>query len=75
MAKIDSGKTFNGKKVYYDILDIGYDIYLGSNLWITQHEPYIPDRDLTYEENAIAQIEDICHAQEENNTINEEVIE
>lgn len=68
ITKIDSGKTFNGMKVSYAVVEDGYNIYLGDNEtpWIRQYEPnYIPDRSLSYEENAIKQIEDICQPREE----------
>lgn len=59
---IDSGKTFNGKKVTYQIEANGYSMYLNGILWITQHAPY--DRMFvangTYEENAKAQIDELC---------------
>ena len=71
---IDTGKTFAGQNVTYEIVSDGYNIYLNGALWIKQYEPYIPNRDLTYEENAIAQIEDICKPHEEV-IIDEEVIE
>ena len=35
----------------YEITEDGYDIYLDGVKWICQHEPYIPDPTLTYEEN------------------------
>ena len=61
MAKIDSGKTLDNKKIEYEILDDGYDIYLGGNLWITQHAQYGKpiDPNGTYEENCKKQIEQI----------------
>ena len=66
MDKIDSGKTFDNKKLEYEILDNGYNIYLGGNLWITQHDQYahplIPDG--TFEDNCLAQIEEITTPRE-----------
>ena len=61
MAKIDSRKTLDNKKIEYEILDDGYDIYLGGNLWITQHAQYGKpiDPNGTYEENCKKQIEQI----------------
>lgn len=50
---------YNGQEVSYTIEENGYTIYLGGKPWISQHEPYIPNKALSYEENAIAQIEDI----------------
>lgn len=37
----------------YEISEDGYDIFLHGKKWITQHEPFIPFPDKTYEENAI----------------------
>lgn len=55
MAKIDSGMiNDNGVKIYYEIFDDGFDIFFGDSSvpsW-SQHEPYIPYRELSYEENA-----------------------
>ena len=66
MDKIDSGKTFDNKKLEYEILDNGYNIYLGGNLWITQHDQYahpmLPNG--TFEENCLAQIEEITTPRE-----------
>ena len=66
MGKIDSGKTLDEKKIEYEILENGYNIYLGGNLWITQHDQYahplIPDG--TFEQNCLAQIEEITTPRE-----------
>lgn len=43
----------------YKIKENGYEIYSDGALWITQYEPYIPNRSLSYEENAILQIEEL----------------
>lgn len=43
----------------YEITEDGYDIYLNGGKWICQHEPYIPDPTLTYEENALRQCEEL----------------
>lgn len=67
MAKIMTGKTFAGKEISYEVVSDGYNIYLGGNEtpWIKQYEPnYIPDRSLSYEENAIKQIDEICAGEE-----------
>ena len=47
------------KKVSYEVIENGYKIYLDSQVWIHQYEPYIPDKSKSYEENAVAQIEEI----------------
>ena len=51
---------FDGKQVSYEIREDGYMIYLDNKPWISQYEPYIPDKSKSYEENALIQIEDIC---------------
>jgi hypothetical protein len=64
-----TGKTYenlNGDEIGYIVTEDGYDIYLNWSKWIVQHEPYIPDRRKTYEENAIKQIEDMLAAEKEN---------
>lgn len=57
MKKVDSGYTLgNGTKLFYVILDNGFDIYFGENAeypMYHQPEPFIPNPDKTYEENAI----------------------
>ena len=74
MNIIDSGKTFNNMAVGYSIEDNGYSIYLGGNLWITQPESYgklhVPSG--TYEENAIAHIDEICNQSEQSDKVNTE---
>lgn len=37
----------------YEIFDDGYEIFLDGGRWMTQHEPHIPNPDMSYEENAI----------------------
>ena len=63
MSVIDSGKTFKGRKLGYFIEETGYTIYLDGQPWITQPDPfgkqYVPDG--SYEDNALAQIEDLCN--------------
>ena len=63
---INTGKTFNNNKVGYSIENNGYTIYLDENAWITQPDPYgklyVPDG--SYEDNALAQIEEICNPPE-----------
>lgn len=43
----------------YKVVENGYEIYKDGVLWITQYEPYIPNKNLSYEENAKAQIEEL----------------
>ncbi len=50
---------YDDKLVTYSLSNDGYDIYLDGILWVSQHEPYIPYRNKSYEENAILQIEEI----------------
>ena len=72
---IDSGKTFNGKPVSYSVEENGYTIYLDGTKWVTQPDPYgkhyFPDG--TYEENALAQIEEICNRPEPKPTVTEQL--
>ena len=55
--KIFSNYTLpNGVKIYYEVLDNGFDIYFGENATnptYHQPEPYIPNPDISYEDNAI----------------------
>ena len=62
---IKTNYTYDNKEVSYEVVEKGYKIYLGGVLWITQEKPYIPYPELSYEENAIKQIEEICAAEEE----------
>lgn len=48
-------------KLTYEILENGYQILVDGEPWIIQEEPYIPDPSKSYEENAIAQIEEILN--------------
>ena len=72
MSKITTEYKVNDQIISYEVVENGYNIYLGETLWITQPEPYIPNRDLSYEENAIAQIEDIVKGFEQASDITEE---
>ena len=56
---IFSGYTFDNKKLCYTVEPAGYSIYLDNDMWIQQREPHIPNKSLTYEQNAIAQIKSI----------------
>ena len=53
----------------YKIKENGYEIYKDGNLWISQYDPYIPNPSISYEENAIKQIEEL------NNPIIDETLE
>ena len=70
---IDTGKTFNDKKVGYSIGDNGYTIYLDENTWITQPDPYgkLYVTGGSYEENCLAHIEEICNPTEPEPTTEE----
>ena len=46
-------------RITYEILENGYRINLDGKPWIEQLEPYIPNPSISYEENAIAQIEEL----------------
>ena len=47
-------------RITYEILENGYRINLDGKTWIEQTEPYIPNPSISYEENAIAQIEELA---------------
>ena len=49
----------NKDRITYEILENGYRINLDGKIWIEQTEPYIPNPSISYEENAIAQIEEL----------------
>ena len=51
--------SIDNKQISYEVTDNGYKIFLDGQLWIHQYEPYIPNPSISYEENAIAQIEEI----------------
>lgn len=60
MTKIDSGYNLHNDetlaRIYYTITDNGFEIYLGENSEYpsyAQYEPFIPNPDISYEENAI----------------------
>ena len=56
---IKTDYVFDNKEVSYEVLEDGYKIYLDGGDFIHQYEPYIPDKTKTYEENALAQIEEL----------------
>ena len=51
--------SIDNKQVSYEVTDNGYKIFLDGQLWIHQYEPFIPDKSKSYEENAIAQMEEL----------------
>lgn len=55
----------NGQEVSYNVTEDGYDVYLGSKPWISQHEPHIPYSELGYEEGCLKQIEQLVTSQTE----------
>ena len=55
----ETNYLIDNKQISYEVIDNGYKIYLDGQLWIHQYEPYIPDKTKSYEENAVAQIEEI----------------
>jgi len=62
----------------YEIVENGYFILINGQKVIHQYEPFIPDPNKTYEENAIAQIEEMKEAdkrEEETKTKLEELEE
>lgn len=52
--------------LYFEITENGYHIYdrNDSLFHIHQYEPYIPNKNLSYEENAIAQIAELTAAED-----------
>ena len=53
----DSGKTLDGKKIEYEILEDGYRIYLDGDLFIKWKDPSFGSSNLNYENEAIARID------------------
>ena len=58
---INTDKTINGQAISYEIFSDGYGIYLDGTLWIKQRGQYGKpvDSAKSYEENCLAQIEEI----------------
>ena len=56
---INSGYKLDDKVLKYSVETRGYTIYLDDTPWIKQTEPYIPNRNLSYDQNAIAHIKEI----------------
>lgn len=63
---INTDKTFDGKSIAYEILEDGYMIYLDGKPWILQQGIYANpmDKTKTYEENCLAQIEELTREPE-----------
>lgn len=57
---------YDNKPISYEVTEDGYDIYLGGEKWISQHEQLGKpvDKNKSYEENCLAQIEEICNPPE-----------
>ena len=60
---------FNGQKISYMIFEDGYEIYLDNKLWISQRNEHSKpiDKDLSFEENCLTQIEKLTFIPEEPN--------
>lgn len=75
MSMIDTEQSFKGQKISYSVESNGYTIYLDGTPWVTQHYPYgkmfVPDG--TYEDNALAQITEICNPAESAPTAEEQL--
>lgn len=56
---ITTNYAIDNKQLSYEVTDNGYKIYLDGQQWIHQYEPYIPNPSISYEENAIAQMEEL----------------
>lgn len=58
---INTEKTINGQAIAYEIFEDGYEIYLDGTLWIKQRGEYSKpiDKDKSFGENCLAQIEEI----------------
>ena len=58
---MNTNKTINGQAIAYEILEDGYEIYLDGTLWIKQRWQYGKpvDSAKSYEENCLAQIDEI----------------
>ena len=69
---IKTDKTIDGKVLGYEIKENGYLIYLDEILWISQLEPYgkPKDKEKSYEENCLMQIDEITKPVSEPNKYN-----
>ena len=65
----NTDKTFAEQAISYEIFEDGYEIYLDGVLWIKQRGQYGKpiDKELSYEENCLAQIEEITTVIEPSN--------
>ena len=65
----NTDKTFAKQAISYEIFEDGYEIYLDGVLWIKQRGQYGKpiDKELSYEENCLAQIEELTRPVEEPN--------
>ena len=65
----NTDKTISGQAISYEIFDDGYEIYLDGTLWIKQRGQYGKpvDSAKSYEENCLAQIEEITTVVEPSN--------
>ena len=65
----NTDKTINGQAISYEIFSDGYEIYLDGTLWIKQRGQYGKpvDSAKSYEENCLAQIEEITTVVEPSN--------
>lgn len=55
--------TISAGTLTYEVDATGYIIKLNGAKWIDQHEPYIPNPSISYEDNAKAQIKEIVDAE------------
>ena len=65
----NTDKTINEQAISYEIFEDGYEIYLDGTLWIKQRGQYGKpvDSAKSYEENCLAQIEEITSVVEPSN--------
>ena len=65
----NTDKTINGQVIDYEIFEDGYEIYLDGILWVTQRGEYSNpiNKELSYEENCLAQIKEIITVVEPSN--------
>ncbi len=58
---VNTNKTVDGKTVSYVIFSDGYEIYLDGKIWVRQRGKYGKpiDKAKSYEENCLAQIEEL----------------